>query len=195
MSSLIFSNFIKDSSHQYGRLNTEDSNKPNHLPSKCTSMWFSTHNLTKSISKHNKKVEKEEVEMLLGEPRLVNRDDQERTSMESSIFNQTETSDTECIMKVEQSDSDSEEDIDSVFEEFEQKLKVTTAGLKEKNLKFPSVGSWNISMLCIFFTVIFSFASAISISLEVVIPFALSVSGSLEMLDDRFMCNQIYLIL
>lgn len=141
-------------------------------------MWFSTHNLAKSISKHSKKVQKEEVEMLLGEPRFVSHDDQERTNMESSNFDHAETS--ECIMKAEQSDSESEEDIDEVFEEFHQKLKVSSAGLKDKNFNFPSVGSWSISIICIFFTVIFSLASAISTSLEVVIPFVLSVSGSFQ---------------
>jgi hypothetical protein len=151
-------------------------------------MWFlnkavpsiSTHNLSKSISKHGKNAQKEEVEkewLLLGEPSSpVNRADQEPMNAESSILSDA-TSDTDCIVKAEQSDSESEEDIDSIVEEFQQKVKVSTAGLRETNLKIPSMGSWRISMLCMFSVFMSGVGAAISSSYELVIPFALSVTG------------------
>jgi hypothetical protein len=152
-------------------------------------MWFlnkavpsiSTHNLSKSISKHGKHAQKEEVEkewLLLGEPSSpVNRADQEPMNAESSILSDA-TSDTDCIVKAEAlSDSESEEDIDSIVEEFQQKVKVSTAGLRETNLKIPSMASWRISMLCMFLIFMSGVGAAISSSYELVIPFALSVAG------------------
>jgi hypothetical protein len=162
-------------------------------------MWFlnkavpslSSHNLSKSISKHSKNVQKEEVEkewLLLGEPSSpVNRSDQEPLNAESSILSDATTSDTECIVKAEQS-SDSEEDIDSIVEEFQQKVKVTTAGLKETNLKIPSMGSWRIAMLCMFSVLMSGVGAAIGSSYELVIPFALSVAGKFKHVE-QLTCN------
>lgn len=153
-------------------------------------MWFlnkavpsiSAHNLSKSIAKLNKNVQKEEMEkewLLLGEPSSpVNRADEEPLNAESSILSDVTASDTECIVKAEQSDTDSEEDIDSIVEEFQQKVKVSTAGLRETNLKVPSMGSWRIALLCIFSLVVSSGSAAISSSYELLIPFALSIAGN-----------------
>lgn len=183
----------EDSSQAYSRLDTGNSNKSKVSLPKRTSMWFlnkavpsiSTHNLSKSISKLNKNVQKEEMEkewLLLGEPSSpVNRADQEPMNAESSILSDVTTSDIECIVKAEQSDTESEEDIDSIVEEFQQKVKVTTAGLRETNLKTPSMGSWRLAMLCIFSVLMSGCVAAISSSNELVIPLALSVAGNFEM--------------
>jgi hypothetical protein len=124
--------------------------------------------------------------LLLGEPSSpVNRSDQQPLNAESSILSDVTTSDTECIVKVDQSDSESEEDIDSIVEEVQQKLKVSTAGLKETNLKIPSMGSWRIAMLCILSVLMSGAGAAISSSYQLVIPFALSVAGNFSLFDNH----------
>lgn len=153
-------------------------------------MWFlnkavpsiSTHSLSKSISKLNKSGKKEEMEkewLLLGEPSSpVNRSDQEPVNAESAILSDT---DTDCIVKAENSDSDtSEEDIDSIVEEFQQKVKVSTAGLRETNLKVPSMGSWRLAMLCIFSVCGSAVVAGISAFYELAIPMALSAAGKFK---------------
>lgn len=142
---------------------------------------ISAHNLSKSISKLNKNVQKEEMEkewLLLEPSSPVNRADDEPLNAESSVLSDVTASDTECIVKAEQSDTDSEEDIDSIVEEFQQKVKVSTAGLRETNLKVPSMGSWRIALFCIFSLVVSCGSAAISSSYELVVPFALSIAGN-----------------
>lgn len=155
-------------------------------------MWFlnkasavSTHSLSKSISKLNKNSQqKEEMEkewLLLGEPSSpVNRSDQEPLNAESSILSDATASDTDCIVKADNSESDSDEDIDSIVEEFQQKVKVSTAGLKETNLKVPSMGSWRMAMLCMFSVFCCGIVACVSAFYEMVIPFALSIAGKLK---------------
>lgn len=153
-------------------------------------MWFlskavpsiSTHSLSKSLSKLNKGAQKEEVEkewLLLGEPSSpVNRSDQEPLNAESSILSDATASDTECIAKAENTDSEtSDEDIDSIVEEFQQKVKVSTAGLRETNLKVPSQGSWRVAMLCIALVMASGIVAGFSAWFELSIPLALSVTG------------------
>lgn len=153
-------------------------------------MWFlnkavpsiSNSNLTKSISKLNRKVAKEEMEkewLLLGEASSpVNVSSPEPLNAESSILNEDTASDTECIVKVQHSDSEtSDEDIDSIVEEFQQKVKVSTAGLKETNLKLPSMGSWRIAMLCILSVCGSSIVAAVSVYYKLTIQFALAIAG------------------
>lgn len=154
-------------------------------------MWFlnkavpsiSTQSLSKSLSKLNKSAQKEEVEkewLLLGEPSSpVNRSDQEPLNAESSILSDATASDTECIVKAGgHSDSEtSDEDIDSIVEEFQQKVKVSTAGLRDTNLKVPSMGSWRVAMLCIFSVVGSGLVAGVSAWFESTIPLALSVAG------------------
>lgn len=152
-------------------------------------MWFnkavpsvSNHNLSKSISKLNKKVEKEEMEkewLLLGEASSpINVSSPEPLNAESSILNDDTISDTECIVKVQNSDSEtSDEDIDSVVEEFQQKVNVSTAGLKETNLKIPSMGSWRCSNLCMLSVIGSCAVAAVSVYFDMTIPFVLAVAG------------------
>lgn len=142
---------------------------------------ISTQGLTKSISKLNKSVRKEEVEkewLLLGEASSpVNRPNQDPLNAESTILSDSTASDTECIVKAENSESESEEDIDSIVEEFQQKVKVSTAGLKETNLKVPSMGSWRLANLCVFVAIGSCVVAGASASYQLMIPFALSVAG------------------
>lgn len=188
--------FPEDSTQAYSRLDTGSTSKPKPSISKRTSMWFlnkavpsiSTQSLSKSLSKLNKSAQKEEVEkewLLLGEPSSpVNRSDQEPLNAESSILSDATASDTECIVKAANSDSEtSDEDIDSIVEEFQQKVKVSTAGLRDTNLKVPSMGSWRVAMLCIFSVVGSGFVAGISVWFELTIPLALSVAG--EWIIDR----------
>lgn len=120
---------------------------------------LSSQSLSKSITKLNKKHSKKEERewLLLAEPSspVVRNDAQydEECNAESSILSDTTTSDIDCIVKAEQLDMESseeeEEDIDSIVEEFQQKIKISTAGLKDTTLRIPSVNSWRFSVLCI----------------------------------------------
>lgn len=180
---------IDESSQAYSRLDSTDNNNVKSKTSlpKRTSMWFknkapsiSAANLTKSISKLNKSTgengEMEKEWLLLGEPSSpINHADQENVNAESAIL--SDSTDTDCIMKAENSDSDSEEDIDSVVEEYQQKVKVSTAGLKEMNLKVPSIGSWRISLFCLFSIIVSATIAALSALWELLIPFSLSLAG------------------
>lgn len=147
---------------------------------------MSSQRLTKSISKLNRTVDKEEMEkewLLLGEASSpINQPNQDSTNAESSILSDTTASDTECIVKAGHSDDSetSDEDIDSIVEEFQQKVKVSTAGLKEANLKVPSMGSWRVALFCIFSVSCSCVAAAISASYELTIPFAISAFGECE---------------
>lgn len=86
--------------------------------------------------------------LLLGEASSpINQPRDDSANAESSILSDTTASDIECIVKADNSDSDSGEDINSIVEEFQQKVKVSTAGLKETNLKVPSMGSWRLLSL------------------------------------------------
>lgn len=163
-------------------------------------MWFknkapsiSTANLSKSISKLNGKSncngEMEKEWLLLGEPSSpINRtslgdDELENVNVESSIF--IDSADIDCIVKAENSDSDSEEDVDSVVEEYQQKVKVTTAGLKSQDLKVPGIGSWRISLFCLFCIVVSSTIAALSAMWEFLIPFSLSLAGEILVVMDE----------
>lgn len=144
---------------------------------------MSAQSLTKSISKLNRPVDKQEMEkewLLLGEASSpVNQPNQELINIESSILSDTTASDTECIVKAGRSDDSetSDEDIDSIVEEFQQKVKVSTAGLKDANLKVPSMGSWRVAMLCIISVSCSCVVAAVSAAYELTIPFALAVFG------------------
>jgi hypothetical protein len=153
---------------------------------KRTSMWLlnkavpsiSTHSLSKSASKSDKE-ETEKEWLLLGEASSpVNQpNNQEPLNAESAILSDVTGSDTECIVKADNSDSESDEDIDSIVEEFHQKVKVSTAGLRDSSLKIPSMGSWRVAMLCIFSVVGSSVAASVSAVYELAIPFTLAVTG------------------
>lgn len=150
---------------------------------------MSTQNLSKSLSKLNKSAQKEEMEkewLLLGEPSSpVNRADQEPLNTESEMLR--DSTDTECIVAADKSDSEtSDEDIDSIVEEFQQKVKVSTAGLRDTNLKVPSMGSWRVAMLCILTVIGCGFVAGITAWFELTIPFALSVTGEKNQLK---LCN------
>lgn len=100
--------------------------------------------------------------------RLPNHDDEEMNA-ESSILSDATASDVDCIAKVEQlvsDESSEEEDIDSIVEEFQQKLKVSTAGLKDTNLKIPSSNSWRISLICIILLIFVCILAGVGCSYE-----------------------------
>ncbi|CAO1359584.1 unnamed protein product [Diamesa tonsa] len=171
----------QDSTQAYSRLNTGPKPKPS-APKK-SKMWFfnksvpsmSTQSLSKSISKLNNKIIKnEEMErewLLLGEPSSpIARTSQEPVNAESSILSDATTSDTDCIVKAENTDSDSSEDIDAIVDEYRQKVKVSTAGLRDTNLIMPTVGSWRLALLSIFSIICSSVTAAICLFYEVNIP-------------------------
>lgn len=203
----IFSFLVQtgDSSQAYSRLDTGNNFKPKPSIPKRTSMWLlnkavpsmSAHSLAKSISKLNKTVDKEEMEkewLLLGEASSpINQPNQDLINAESSILSDSTASDTECIVKAGHSDDSetSDEDIDSIVEEFQQKVKVSTQGLREANLKVPSMGSWRVALLCIFSVNCSCVAAATSASYELTIPFALSTFGELQMFLNFFTSNQL----
>lgn len=145
---------------------------------------MSTQGLSKSISKLNKPGPKEEVEkewLLLGEASSpMNQPANSPENAESSILSDATTSDIECIVKADNSESESDEDIDSIVEEFQQKVKVSTAGLKDANLKVPSLTSWRVALLCIFAVIGSCVTAAVSASYELTIPMSLSVAGKLH---------------
>lgn len=183
--------FTEDSSQAYSRLDTGNKSAKPSLPRR-TSMWLlnkatssiSTQGLSKSLSKLNKAGQREEVEkewLLLGEASSpINQPANGPENAESSILSDATTSDIECIVKADNSESDSDEDIDSIVEEFQQKVKVTTAGLKDANLKVPSMTSWRVAMLCIFSVIGSCITATVSASYELTIPMSLSVAGNLH---------------
>lgn len=183
--------FTEDSSQAYSRLDSGNKSTRPSLP-KRTSMWLlnkasssmSTQGLSKSISKLNKPGPKEEVEkewLLLGEASSpMNQPANGPENAESSILSDATTSDIECIVKADNSESESDEDIDSIVEEFQQKVKVSTAGLKDANLKVPSLTSWRLALLCIVMIFGSCITAAVSASYELTIPMSLSVAGKLH---------------
>lgn len=196
-----------DSSQSYSRLDTGNSIKTKPSMPKRTSMWLlnkaellpsmSTHSLTKSTSKQNKE-ETEKEWLLLGEAcsSPVNQPrNQEPLNAESAILSDATASDTECIVKADNSeDSESEEDIDSIVEEFQQKVKVSTAGLRDSSLKIPSMGSWRVAMIFLFSVVGSSVTASISAMYELTIPFVLATTGN-ETQCTRLMALLIFLSL
>lgn len=156
-------------------------------PKRSATTWFfnksfpslSTQNLSKSLNKLNKTEKKEEREWLLLEPSSPTVRQDEELNAESSILSDATASDVDCIVKAEQlcseSSDEEDEDIDSIVEEFQQKLKVTTAGLKDTNLKIPSTTSWRCSLLCILAIIMASILGGIACSFENVILFIVSL--------------------
>lgn len=156
-------------------------------PKRSATTWFfnksfpslSTQNLSKSLNKLNKTEKKEEREWLLLEPSSPTVRQDEELNAESSILSDATASDVDCIVKAEQlcseSSDEEDEDIDSIVEEFQQKLKVTTAGLKDTNLKIPSTTSWRCSLLCILAIIMASILGGIACSYENVILFIVSL--------------------
>lgn len=165
MKYLLFSflyRITEDSTLAYSRLNTGTSvSSKSVAPKRSSSTWLPSLNsqsFSKSITKLNgkssKKNKKEEERewLLLGEPSsspVVRQYQEQDANAESSILSDTTTSDIDCIMKNEQQldteSSEDEEDIDTIVEEFQQKLKISTAGIKESTLKIPSLNSWRLS--------------------------------------------------
>ncbi|CRL01568.1 CLUMA_CG014212, isoform A [Clunio marinus] len=177
-----------DSTQSYSRLASGNSERPKTSLPKRTSMWFrnkavpslSSQSLSNMISKKNRSSNgNEEVEkewLLLGEPSSpVNKFDSEPVNAESSILNDETTSDVDCIAKEEGSDSESEEDIDSIVEEFHQKVKVSTAGLKDSTMKVPSMSSWRTATCSIIVITGSAVIASISISYELLVPLCLSI--------------------
>lgn len=141
---------------------------------------LSSQNLSKSLNKLNKSGRVEEREwLLLGEPssplaRPQNED--EELNAESSIL--SGESDVDCIAKIENAGSESseeEEDIDSIVEEFQQKLKISATGLKDINLKIPTVNSWRCSIVCVLLIILSSILSAIGLNNGNILLISLSI--------------------
>jgi hypothetical protein len=117
--------------------------------------------------------------LLLGEPSSPIQSQANEPIVESSIIT---TSDIECIVNATNSDSDSsEEDIDQIVEEFQQKLKVSTAGLQDSNVaKIPSMTSWKFALLAILTTILLSIGAAYSSNLEMPVITSLTSAGKLH---------------
>lgn len=159
------------------------------LPKRSATWFFnkampslSSQNLSKSLNKLNKSGRVQEKEwLLLGEPssplaRPQNED--EDMNAESAILSDS-TSDVDCIAKVDHAGSESsdedEEDIDSIVEEFQQKLKISATGLKDINLKIPTVNSWRCSIICVIMIILSSILSAIGFNTKNVLLISLSI--------------------
>jgi hypothetical protein len=152
---------------------------------------LSSQSISKSLNKLNKSSKREEREwLLLGEPssptvRVQNCDeDENEINAESSILSDSATSDIDCIVKpsnvpshTDNESSEDEEDIDSIVEEFQQKLQISTAGLKDTSLKIPTMNSWRCSMMCIMLIIGACIASCWSASNESTIFIFLSLAG------------------
>jgi hypothetical protein len=155
------------------------------LPKRSATWFFnkasslSSQNLSKSLNKLNKSGRVEEREwLLLGEPSspLARPQNEDEEHAESSILSD---SDVDCIAKVEHAGSESseeEEDIDSIVEEFQQKLKISATGLKDINLKIPTVNSWRCSIICVISIIFASILSAIGLNYENILLISLSIS-------------------
>lgn len=122
--------------------------------------------------------------MLLGEPSSpsVRQEihDEELNAESSILSDEATTSDVDCIVaKAEllgtESSDEEEEDIDSIVEEFQQKLKVTTAGLKDTNLRIPSASSWRGFVVCLIAVIMASIMGSIACSGENLILFIASL--------------------
>lgn len=112
--------------------------------------------------------------LLLGEPSSPIQSQASEPILESSI-----TSDIECIANANNSDSDSsEEDIDQIVEEFQQKLKVSSAGLQDTNVvKIPSMTSWKFAIFSMFTTTLLSISAAYFSNIEMPIIISLTSAG------------------
>lgn len=108
----------------------------------------------------NKKKKNEEMErewLLLGEPAsprntviLDNEQDTSSLTTPAPTVNQDVEAlqtPTNEVHHQTSTDTDSSTDIDAVFDEYRQKIEVTTSGPSEKVLRIPSMESWRVSMV------------------------------------------------
>ncbi|KAG5675287.1 hypothetical protein PVAND_005199 [Polypedilum vanderplanki] len=183
-------------SASYSRLNTSNTEnskatcpqkKPSWFLNKALPSRLSAQNISKSINKlssksGNDKKEEEREWLLLGEPSspVVRTSTQyEEVNAESSILSDTTTSDVDCIVNLEVHNIDSEtsedeEDIDTIVEEFQQKVKISTSGLKDITLKVPSMGSWHFSLLIIMIVFIICLLAAYEVNNESILGLSIS---------------------
>lgn len=139
-------------------------------------------------NKHNN----EEVErewLLLGEPQsprstILFDDVQDTSSLSVAIAAAAPNNDVECVRPTEAThketssgDSDSSTDIDAIVDEYRQKVKVTSAGTKEKVMRLPSDESWKVSIVCVTVTCIGAMVSVIGIAAESIIALATGIIG------------------
>lgn len=126
---------------------------------------LSTQNLSKSLNKLNKSGRGEEEREWLLLDGVQSHNEDEKINAESSIL-----SDVDCIAETEnnatESSSSDEEDIDSIVEEFQQKLKISAAGLKDINLSIPTTNSWRCSLIGVALIILSSVLSAVGFSIE-----------------------------
>lgn len=139
-------------------------------------------------NKHNN----EEVErewLLLGEPQsprsTILFDDVQDTSTlslaiaEAAPNNNGESACSPDVSHKETSsvDSDSSTDIDAIVDEYRQKVKVTSAGTKEKIMRLPSDESWKVSIVCVTVTCIGAMVSVIGIAADSIIALGTGAIG------------------
>jgi len=159
------------------------------LLNKAVPSAISTQSLSKSISKLSKTTaKKEEMELLLGEssssspPVPAGSATKKVTTVnaESSIL---ELNDNDCIIRADNSDNstDSDEDVDQIIEEYQQKEKVrlSTNLLKDNSfLKVPSMTSWRAAMICVIAILGSSVGAALSAYYEKLTFLAFAVVGN-----------------
>lgn len=149
-------------------------------------------------NKHNN----EEVErewLLLGEPQsprstVIFDDVQDTSSLSLAIaavdrsHNDAESACSPDATHKETSsvDSDSSTDIDAIVDEYRQKVKVTSAGTKEKILRLPSDESWKVSIVCVTVTCIAAMVAVIGIAAESIIALGTGTIGK-----DSYMTNPV----
>lgn len=138
-------------------------------------------------NKHNEELEREW--LLLGEPQsprntLIFDDAQDTSSLSVAIAAAAPRNDAESVCapdadhkQTSSSDSDSSTDIDAIVDEYRQKVKVTSAGSKEKIMRIPSEESWKVSIVCVTVTCIGAMVSVIGVAAESIIALGTGVAG------------------
>lgn len=111
-------------------------------------------------------------------------DAQDTSSLSVAIAAAAPHNDTESVRspdadnkEMSGDDSDSSTDIDAIVDEYRQKVKITSAGTKEKIVRIPSNESWRVSIVCVTVTCIGAMSSAIGIASESIIVLGTGTIG------------------
>lgn len=141
-------------------------------------------------NKHNEELEREW--LLLGEPQsprntIMFDDIQDTSSLSVAIAAVTPRNDAENVCSPDADnketssiDSDSSTDIDAIVDEYRQKVKITSAGTKEKIVRIPSDESWKVSIVCVTITCIGVAISVLGIATESIIVLGTGTIGTIR---------------
>lgn len=138
-------------------------------------------------NKHNEELEREW--LLLGEPQsprntVIFEDAQDTSSLSMAIAAVVPHDDVESVRATDvdmketsRTDSDSSTDIDAIVDEYRQKVKISSAGTKEKIMRIPSEESWKLSIVCVTVTCIGAVVGVIGIATESVVALGTGTMG------------------